>query len=93
MFITYSLHNWLYLNVWIYLSYYNFVSGATVTDTVYSRVNQVWVNTNIIIPHEQRSCWGGGGGGGGGYIGFIPFVRPSVRLSVRPSVPPAVSAL
>ena len=31
----------------------------------------------VIIPPEQRSCWG--------YIGFIPSVRPSVRLSVRPS--------
>ena len=32
----------------------------------------------LIIPPEQRSCWG--------YIGFTPSVRPSVCPSVRPSV-------
>ena len=31
---------------------------------------------NLIIPPEQRSCWGG-------YIGFTPSVCPSVRPSVR----------
>ena len=54
----------------------------------------LWVSKNVIIPPEQRSCWG--------YIGFIippeqrscwggilvslcPSVCPSVRPSVRPS--------